>query len=80
MRHSISAKFQSISQWVVLDTTDGEQRVWVDPVLRLLHSTCLKLLGLQELRPYEISDQAYGRGYGTADEIVAMSLRWHDSG
>ena len=46
MRHSISAKFQSVSQRVVLDTTHCEWRVRMDPVLCLPSSASLESLGL----------------------------------
>ena len=42
MPHSIFAKFQPISEWIVSDPADCGRRLRMDPVLFLQHAGCVQ--------------------------------------
>jgi len=58
MPHSISAKFQTLSQWIVSDPAHRAWRWGLDPVLFLLHAACRQSVefdGLETIRNLQTS-------------------------
>ena len=68
MPHSVFARLQPVSQWIVSDPAHHKRRFRMDPVLFLRNAAFVQSVesdGLEAIRNL----QAYRRGYGSPEEV-----------